>query len=220
MDGDEPPTPPPRAHASRSRAPPSSRLTWIHQTRRARDGLARVRDETRARVSARADCPTTTPPSTPPTPSRSAPTSTIRRRVGASCERESERAVEDRERQRHVDARLTRLEDAVAALTRIIRLEEKAGAKEPPPPPPPPPPRPPVRGPNRRWIRGYGNRGDVQSLRIRSEDAERERVRAVATKPRDCALGAFAAAGARAELADRRCSTCSPRTRPPMGALP
>ena len=191
---------------------------------RAEMKLARVRDETRARVSARADCPDD---NTALDAARAVALGAFARRSETrwreQIERESERAVEDRRRQRHVDARLTRLEDAVAALTRTRALEEKADAE-----------RTaaaaaaaaaaarrafPFAG-NRRWIRGYGNQGDVQSLRIRSEDAERERVRAVATKPRAArSERPFAAAGARAELAVA--APKPPREpQPPMGALP
>ena len=132
MDGDEEPNP----AAARTRRVEITRaaileeVTWIHQTRRARDELARVRDETRARVSARADCPDD---NTALDAARAAARGAFARRSETrwreQIERESERAVEDRRRQRHVDARLTRLEDAVAALTRKRALEEKADAE-------------------------------------------------------------------------------------------
>ena len=132
VDGDEEPNP----AAARTRRVEITRaaileeVTWIHQTRRARDELARVRDETRARVSARADCPDD---NTALDAARAVALGAFARRSETrwreQIERESERAVEDRRRQRHVDARLTRLEDAVAALTRKRALEEKADAE-------------------------------------------------------------------------------------------
>ena len=59
VDGDEEPNP--AAALTRrveiTRAAILEEVMWIHQTRRARDELARVRDETRARVSVRARLP-------------------------------------------------------------------------------------------------------------------------------------------------------------------
>ena len=104
-------------------------VAWIHQTRRARDELARVRDETRARVSVHADDPALDPALDPaPAVALGAFARRSETRWREQIERESERAVEDRRRQRHVDARLTRLEDAVAALTRTRALQDKADA--------------------------------------------------------------------------------------------
>jgi hypothetical protein len=104
-------------------------VAWIHQTRRARDELARVRDETRARVSVHADRAALDPAlDSAPAVGGGGGGRGAATRGGGPIERDSERAVEDRRRQRHVDARLTRLEDAVAALTRKRALEDKAAA--------------------------------------------------------------------------------------------
>ena len=132
VDGDEEPNP--AAALTRrvdiTRAAILEEVTWIHQTRRARDELARVRDETRARVSVRADCPDDNPAlDAAHAVALGAFARRSETRWREQIERESERAVEDRRRQRHVDARLTRLEDAVAALTRKRALEEKADAE-------------------------------------------------------------------------------------------
>ena len=132
VDGDEKPNP--AAALTRrvdiTRAAILEEVTWIHQTRRARDELARVRDETRARVSVRADCPDDNPAlDAAHAVALGAFARRSETRWREQIERESERAVEDRRRQRHVDARLTRLEDAVAALTRKRALEEKADAE-------------------------------------------------------------------------------------------
>ena len=143
VDGDEEPNPADvdaaAALARRvelTRAAILEEVAWIHQTRRARDDLARVRAETRARVSAHADRPANPPEDEDPALD-AAPLVALgafaRRsetRWREQIERESERTVEDRRRQRHVDARLTRLEDALAALARERKADAERTAAE------------------------------------------------------------------------------------------
>ena len=217
MDGDEEPNP----AAARTRRVEITRaaileeVTWIHQTRRARDELARVRDETRARVSARADCPDD---NTALDAARAVALGAFARRSETrwreQIERESERAVEDRRRQRHVDARLTRLEDAVAALTRKRALEEKADAERTA--------AAATRSRSRGIVAGFAGMEIRETFSPFGFDPRTPSASGFAPSrpnPGLRAPRAFAAAGARAELAVA--APKPPREpQPPMGALP
>ena len=132
-------------------------------------------------------------------------------------ERESERAVEDRRRQRHVDARLTRLEDAVAALTRKRALEEKADAERTAAAA-----AAATRSRSRGIVAGFAGMGIGETFSPFGFDP-RTPSASVFTPSRPNpglrAPRAFAAAGARAELAVA--APKPPREpQPPMGSLP
>ena len=222
VDGDEEPNP--AAALTRrveiTRAAILEEVMWIHQTRRARDELARVRDETRARVSVRADCPDD---NTALDAAHAVALGAFARRSETrwreQIERESERAVEDRRRQRHVDARLTRLEDAVAALTRKRALEEKADAE-----------RTAAaataaaatRSRSRGFVAGLAGMGIGETFSPFRFDPKTPSASGFAPSrpnPGLRAPRAFAAAGARAELAVA--APKPPREpQPPMGSLP
>lgn len=221
MDGDEEPNP--AAALTRrvdiTRAAILEEVTWIHQTRRARDELARVRDETRARVSVRADCPDDNPAlDAAHAVALGAFARRSETRWREQIERESERAVEDRRRQRHVDARLTRLEDAVAALTRKRALEEKADAE-----------RTAAaaaavatRSRSRGIVAGFAGMGIGETFSPFGFDPRTPSASGFTPSrpnPGLRAPRAFAAAGARAELAVA--APKPPREpQPPMGSLP
>lgn len=220
VDGDEEPNP--AAALTRrvdiTRAAILEEVTWIHQTRRARDELARVRDETRARVSVRADCPDDNPAlDAAHAVALGAFARRSETRWREQIERESERAVEDRRRQRHVDARLTRLEDAVAALTRKRALEEKADAERTAAAA-----AAATRSRSRGIVAGFAGMGIGETFSPFGFDPRTPSASGFTPSrpnPGLRAPRAFAAAGARAELAVA--APKPPREpQPPMGSLP
>ena len=220
VDGDEEPNP--AAALTRrvdiTRAAILEEVTWIHQTRRARDELARVRDETRARVSVRADCPDDNPAlDAAHAVALRAFARRSETRWREQIERESERAVEDRRRQRHVDARLTRLEDAVAALTRKRALEEKADAERTAAAA-----AAATRSRSRGIVAGFAGMGIGETFSPFGFDPRTPSASGFTPSrpnPGLRAPRAFAAAGARAELAVA--APKPPREpQPPMGSLP
>ena len=120
-----------------------------------------------------------------------------------------------------MDARLTRLEDAVAALTRKRALEEKADAE-----------RTAAaataaaatRSRSRGFVAGLAGMGIGETFSpfgFDPLDAERERVRAVATsRGRRGARVAFAAARCAGGTRRRRAEAAAGCRQPPMGSLP